>query len=146
MTTLTEIMSRDLVSVRPDVDIGRVVSLMVGRHIGCLPVVNERGHPIGIITKYDLVEQIDAAMHLEACGCPLPSDLRVQTANDVMMPIALTLDEHATVAHVSAMMVSEETHHVLVVSDDGTLVGVVSSKDIVRWVNEQSAARDLNDF
>jgi CBS domain-containing protein len=109
---------------------------MVGRHIGCVPVVNERGRPIGIITKFDLVEQLDAAMRLAAGGCPLPADLRVQTADDVMMPIALTLDEHASVEHASSMMVSEETHHVLVISDDGTLVGVVSAKDIVRWVTE----------
>jgi CBS domain-containing protein len=137
MTAIQQIMSRDLVSVRPDADISQVVSLMVGRHLGCVPVVNEQGKPIGIITKFDVVEQLDAAMHLEASGCPLPSDLKVQTANDVMMPLALTLDEHATVAHASSMMVSEDTHHVLVVSSDGTLVGVVSSKDIVRWVSQQ---------
>jgi len=136
MKSLRDIMSRDLVSVRPELRIGEVVSLMVGRHIGCLPVVNERGRPIGIITKFDLVEQLDAAMHLAAGGCPLPVDLQAQTADDVMMPIALTLDEHASIAHASSMMVNEETHHVLVISDDGTLVGVVSSKDIVRWVTE----------
>lgn len=136
MTSLRDIMSRDLVSVRPELSIDKVVNLMVGRHIGCLPVVNERGRPIGIITKFDLVEQLDAAMHLAAGGCPLPVDLQAQTADDVMMPIALTLDEHASVAHASSMMISEETHHVLVISDDGTLVGVVSAKDIVRWVTE----------
>jgi CBS domain-containing protein len=137
MTVIQDIMSRDLVSVRPDVDIATVVSLMIGRHLGCLPVVNERGRPIGIITKFDLVEQLDACMHLKACGCAFPADLKVETADDVMMPIALTLDEHASVAHASAMMVSEEMHHVLVVSEDGMLVGVVSAKDIVRWVAER---------
>jgi len=128
--------SSALVSVRPELSIDKVVNLMVGRHIGCVPVVNERGRPIGIITKFDLVEQLDAAMHLAAGGCPLPVDLQAQTADDVMMPIALTLDEHASVSHASSMMISEETHHVLVISDDGTLVGVVSAKDIVRWVSE----------
>jgi CBS-domain-containing membrane protein len=140
MTSIQEIMSRDPVCVRPDLDIAEVVNLIVGRHIGCLPVVNQRGRPIGIITKYDLVEQLDAAMHLAAGGCPLPTDLRVRTADDVMMPIALTLDEHASVAHASSMMVSEEMHHILVVSDDGTLVGIVSAKDIVRWVATSGVA------
>jgi CBS domain-containing protein len=147
MSAIQDIMSRDFVSVRPGEDIATVVSLMIGRHLGCLPVVNERGRPIGIITKFDLVEQFDAAMHLEAGGCAFPVDLKVQTADDVMMPIALTLDEHASVAHASAMMVSEEIHHVLIISADGTLVGVVSSNDIVRWVadGDERSARDVND-
>jgi CBS domain-containing protein len=134
--SIRAIMSRDLLCVRPDLDISSVVGLMIEHRLGCLPVVDERRRPIGIITKFDLVEQLDAAMRLASGGCPLPSDLTAQTADDVMMPIALTLDEHATIAHTASMMVSEEIHHVLVVSRDGTLIGVVSAKDIVRWVTE----------
>jgi len=136
--SIRQIMARDLVCVRPDLDIGTVVALMIGRHVGCLPVVDERRRPIGIITKFDLVEQLDAAMHLSGFGCPLPADLSARTADDVLMPIALTLDEHATIAYASAMMVSEDTHHVLVVAGDGVLVGVVSAKDIVQWVAEHN--------
>jgi CBS-domain-containing membrane protein len=141
------IMARDLICVRPDLEIASVVSLLIGHHIGCLPVVDERRRPIGIITKFDVVEQIDAAMQLARCRCPLPTDLTAQTADDVMMPIALALDEHATIAHAGAMMLSEDTHHVLVVDGDGLLVGVVSSKDIVRWVTQNdvlSVRRDAS--
>jgi hypothetical protein len=63
-----------------------------------------RRHPIGIITKLDLVEQLDAAMQLQREDCPLPSDLAAQTADDVMMPIARSLDDHATIAHAAALM------------------------------------------
>src|SRR5688572_28609603 len=124
-------MADDLLCVRADLEIATVVSLMIGQHIGCLPVVDGRRHPIGIITKFDLVEQLDAAMQLASGDSGLPSDLAAQIAEDVMMPIALTLDQHATIAHASSMMISENTHHVMVVSDDGTLIGVASARDIV---------------
>jgi CBS-domain-containing membrane protein len=139
------IMSREVSCARSDLDIATVTHLIIGHHIGCLPIVDERRRPIGIITKFDLVEQLDAAMQLARRGSPLPSDLAAQTAGDVMMPIALTLDEHATIAHAAAMMISETTHHVLVVSHDDTLVGVVSAQDIVRWVTDHDVVETRRD-
>jgi CBS domain-containing protein len=133
-TTLGSIMTRDLICAREDLEIATVVSLVIERRVGCIPVVDEHGKPIGVITKYDLVEQLEAAMRAARCDCPLPSDLRVETADDVMMPVALTLYEHASISHAAAMMTSEDTHHVLVVDEHGALVGVVSAKDIVGWV------------
>jgi CBS domain-containing protein len=132
--SLRSIMSSELICVRQDLEIHRVVGLMIGRSVGCLPVVDQQRRPIGVITKFDLVEQLEAAMRASSAGCPLPQDLPARTADEVMMPIALTLDEHATIAHAAAMMASEEIHHVLVVDGDGALVGVVSAKDIVHWL------------
>jgi CBS-domain-containing membrane protein len=128
------VMASDLVCAHPDLEIGAIVALLVDRHIGCLPVVDEHRRPIGVITKFDIVEQLDALIRAVAGGSPLPPDLAARVANDVMMPIALSLEEDATVAHATAMMTSEDTHHVLVVDSAGVLVGLVSSKDIVRWV------------
>ena len=120
---LSRIMSRDVVCARPDLDATAVVSLMVKHHIGCIPVVDQRRRPIGVITKFDLVEQVE-----ERGG------LRARTAEELMLPLAITLGEHATVAHAAAMMTCEDLHHVLVVGASGELVGVVSSKDVVDWL------------
>lgn len=131
---LNRFMAREPLCVGPRLDVKTVVELMVARHIGCLPVIDERRRPIGVITKYDVMEQLDTAMKFAKSGELMPPDLAARTAEDVMMPLALTLQEHATLAHAAAMMVSEDTHHVLVVDSTGALVGVISSKDIVRWV------------
>jgi CBS domain-containing membrane protein len=131
---LLEIMSRELVCASPELELSEVVSLMASRRIGCLPVVDDRRHPIGVITKFDLLEQLDVTMHAVGVGSPMPSDLAARVADEVMMPIALFLDERATVAHAAAMMTVEDTHHVLVVRETGELIGVVSSKDIVSWL------------
>ncbi|MBS1118217.1 MAG: hypothetical protein H6Q90_445 [Deltaproteobacteria bacterium] len=125
--SLRTIMANDVICARADLDLAAVIDLMLSRRIGCIPVVDERRRPIGVITKSDLVQQLDADR--------LPaSALTAHAAEDLMTPVALSLEEHATIAHAAAMMMSEDTHHVLVVSATGALVGVVSAKDIVGWV------------
>ena len=131
---LAQIMCRDLVCARPDLEIESVIGLMIDNHLGCIPVVDDLRRPVGMITKYDIVEHLHAFLGSAANGSPLPVDLAARTADEVMMPIAITLDEHSTIADAAAMMTLEDLHHVLVVSSAGALVGVVSTKDIVTWL------------
>jgi CBS-domain-containing membrane protein len=119
----TEIMSRDVVTVRKEEPVGELVRKMLRVHIGSIPVVDERGHPRGIVTKTDLVELLTK-----------PDQIATATAADVMMPLAIVLDDRATVAHCASMMALEDFHHVMVVSPSGALIGVVSSQDVVRWL------------
>jgi CBS domain-containing protein len=122
---LGDIMTRDVVCARPELDIDAVIGLMVDEHFGCVPVIDDRQRPIGMITKFDIVE------HLHTRGADL---LAVTTAGEIMMPLALTLQESATITDAALMMTCEDLHHVLVVDERGALAGVVSSKDIVTWL------------
>lgn len=120
------VISREVVCAREDLDAGALLDLMVRHRIGCVPVVDERGRPVGIITKTDIVEQqLDASLHATPPAA---------TARALMMPLVITLAEHATVAHAAAIMAVEDFHHVAIVSDGGVLIGVISTMDIVRWL------------
>jgi len=130
---VTEIMSRDPICARPDLRVDALLRLMIDRHVGCVPIVDERGRPRGIVTKSDLVEQLDRS--LQRLGT-----VATQTTGDVMMPLAIAISERATVAHAARMMELEDTHHVLIVSCTGQLIGVVSAKDIVRWLVANDAS------
>ena len=119
---VTEIMSRQVVCAYPDLALGALLEIMIRDHLGCVPVINEGGQPIGMVTKLDIVEHLAAP----------PSKLKPLVA-DVMMPLAITLDDNATVAHAAALMASEDMHHVMIVSDR-RLVGVISTMDVTRWL------------
>jgi CBS domain-containing protein len=119
---VTEIMTRHVVCAFPDLEVGALLEVMIGQHLGCVPVVNERGQPIGMVTKLDIVE------HLAA-----PPGERVPRVGDLMMPLAITLDDTATIAHAAALMASEDMHHVMIVSDR-RLVGIISTMDVTRWL------------
>jgi len=130
---VTEIMSRDTTCAHRNLEAAALVDLMVHSHVGCIPVVEEPGRPIGMVTKFDLIERLFVAESADAgragSGGPLP-----ETASDLMMPLAITLAEHATVAHVAALMAAEAIHHVPIVDAGGCLIGVVSAMDVVRWL------------
>jgi CBS domain-containing protein len=126
--SVTEIMTRNVVCARPRLPISSLARLMVRNHISCVPIVDERGHPRGMVTKSDLIELMDGEH-----GIDNPA-LAARTAADIMMPLAITLDDRATVAHAASMMAIEGFHHVMIVSQTGLLVGLVSSQDVVRWL------------
>jgi CBS domain-containing protein len=115
---VSAIMTRDVVCARPDLGVGALTTLLIRNHIGCVPIVDDLGRPTGIVTKLDLVERTWPGL----------------IASDVMMPLAITLNEHATIAHAAAMMSLEDVHHLMVVGSDHALVGVISTMDIVRWL------------
>ena len=112
---VTAIMARDLVCARPDISVKALIDLLIKHHIGCIPIVDDAGRPLGIVTKLDLVERPEG-----------------MTASEVMMPLAITLNQHATIAHAAAVMGLEDFHHVMVVGHDDALIGVVSTMDIAR--------------
>lgn len=118
--SVSEIMSRRLICAFPDLSLTKLIHLMIRERLGCVPVVDDTGHPVGMVTKFDIVE------HFEA---PKPDAL----VEHVMMPLAITLDDNATVAHAAALMASEDMHHVMIVSDR-RLIGVVSTMDVTRWL------------
>lgn len=115
---ISEIMTRDVVCARGGLGIRALMQLLVTNHIGCIPIVDERGKPKGIVTKLDLIERDGSGL----------------TAADVMMPLAITLNLHATIAHAAAVMSLEDFHHVMVTDSDGAIAGIVSTMDVCRWL------------
>lgn len=143
-----EIMSRRVLSATADVSIEALTSLLLDNHIGCVPIVDNRQRPIGMVTKHDLVqfhytkdgnEEVVVAHRRkgEADGDePGLHSFHVSAtvAEDVMLPLAITLSERATVAHAAALMAIEGIHHIPVVDLQGKLIGIVSSMDVARWL------------
>lgn len=126
---IVEIMSRDLVCARKDLAVTELVRLVMRGRIGSVPIVDERGAPRGIVTRSDLVELLLS-----------PGQIPSATAADVMMPLAIVLDERATVAHCASMMAVEDFHHVMIVDCSGALIGIVSALDVVRWLAANDAS------
>jgi CBS domain-containing protein len=121
---ISQIMTRATITARADSTVDSLIEMMTHNHIGCVPIIDAQGRPAGIVTRLDLIECRGAD--------------RV-TATDVMMPNAMTLPEDATLARAAALMSVESIHHVLVVGKNRTLVGVITTFDITRWLASQSS-------
>lgn len=53
---VSEVMKRDLITVQPDTDLETVCDELLERKIDCLPVVDEAGNLLGIVTASDFLK------------------------------------------------------------------------------------------
>ena len=147
MATVADIMHRDPVAVRPEDSVEDVIAVLKDHELPGVPVVNERGRCIGIITESDLVlTGEDADLHLphyvELFGGlvflePLKrfeSRLRkavAATARDMMTEDPVTIEAGASVRE-AARRIADSHHNRLPVTEHGRLVGVVTRVDVLR--------------
>jgi CBS domain-containing protein len=122
--TIATIMTRSTYCVRPDASVQTVASLMLELRLGGLPVVDEDGKPVGVVSKTDVLR------HQHERG-------DAETVRDIMMPLIFAVRPETPIARAAALMAGEGVHRLAIVDGDNTVVGIVSALDIVRWVAEQ---------
>ena len=54
-----DVMTRQVITIPPDASILQAVRLMLQNRISGLPVVDEQGHPVGIVTEGDLLRRAE---------------------------------------------------------------------------------------
>lgn len=125
-TPIGAIMTRDVTCVREGVALTDVLALFLERGYGAVPVVDEAGHPRGIVTKTDV---------LRARGRE-----RV-TAGEVMSTTLVTLPEEAPVSRAAAVMSFEGIQRIPVLDASGTVVGILSAVDVLRALGRAAGYR-----
>jgi CBS domain-containing protein len=122
--TAAEIMTRPVISARENASARDVaLQLMTGLFSG-MPVTNEEGKVVGIITELDLLKAVRD-----------DKELVRTTAKDIMTPDAVTAREDATVEEFIGIMEEFNIIRLPIVKDD-KLVGIVSRSDILRSLIE----------
>ena len=124
-----ELMQTKVQTVHPDDAVNDAVVTLTDAHVSALPVVDETGHMIGVISSTDiLTSEAEArdAVEREA----LFEQMMVQ---DIMTPRPFTVSSDADVREAAQQMLYAEVHRLFVTSGH-QLVGVISTTDIVRAV------------
>ena len=120
VSTLGELMTRDVLAVAPEDTLGHAAEQMVERGTGSA-VVADYGRLIGILTERDLLRAVAGRVH--------SSEARVRewmTAEPVTATEAMSAEEGARI------MLEQGFRHLPVVDDDRA-VGIVSIRDVTRW-------------
>ena len=124
-----ELMQTKVQTVRPDDAVNDAVVTLTDAHVSALPVVDETGHMIGVISSTDiLTSEAEArdAVEREAL-------FEQMMVRDIMTPRPLTVNSEADVREAAQQMLYAEVHRLFVTSGN-QLVGVISTTDIVRAV------------
>ena len=131
-----DLMSTEVVSIGPDETIKEAARLMVTERVSGLPVTDENGHLIGIVTEADFLErELDkdggGGGLLGAVFGPATRQPDAVTVREVMSANPITIASDATLAEAARIMATNGVKRLPIIETDGSVVGVLSRADIV---------------
>lgn len=132
-------MCRDVVTVRADLGLETLTKLLLDRQLSRVPVVDEDGHLIGMVSKTDLVREHELRGDTEVSqqgGEETGRHVHEVDAlvRDVMTGLPFALPWDTTLRDAARRMLAQGVHAVPVTSSDGTVIGMLSAIDVVAWV------------
>jgi CBS domain-containing protein len=127
MITAGSIMTSDLVTVRPDASIEDAIQVLLNQSISGLPVVDNDGQLVGVITEFALLA--------------VTYDKRVKnhTVSQHMTREVITVDINDPVSRIADLCIVHRVRRVPVM-ENGRLIGVIARRDVLRALVEEKAA------
>ncbi|MCA9521375.1 MAG: CBS domain-containing protein [Myxococcales bacterium] len=147
-TAISAIMQPVPVRIHPDSTVESVLEEVINRNLYGVPVVDDDGKPVGIISKSDFLreryferdsaEWRQVAVADDAVTLDLGPGFHIDEAthlvvSELMTPLVFCLPDEASVAQAAALMTIEGVHQVPVLDLDGRVCGIVSALDILRF-------------
>lgn len=137
-----DIMTSPVITATPEMPLRDVAELLVRHRISAVPVVDQAGKVVGMVSEGDLIHREETHterrqswwLELFTSDDALAQDYvksHGRTAKDVMSRHVLSVDTSATPAHVASLLEKRRIKRVPVI-EDGKLVGIVSRADLVR--------------
>jgi len=133
--TVGDIMSRDVVTILPEENLTQLLSVMQDCGFRHLPVVDDEDGQrlVGLVTERDLLWL--TVSPLEPGAETRRSVFAEQTfVNRVMVKDVVTVTESAPASEAAKIMLDRKSGALPVVADDGSLVGIVTTSDLLRIV------------
>jgi CBS domain-containing protein len=153
--TVADVMTRTVVSIGATTGYKEIVETLADHSVSAVPVVDDAGHVIGVVSEADLLYKTEYAAQ------PYPSsrlwerkqvrDARgkasADTAGDLMTAPAIVIDVSETVGTAARLMDARAVKRLPVVDGQGQLVGIVSRGDILRLFlrNDADIEREVRD-
>lgn len=138
-----DIMTRTVLSVTPDHSVRHAAQIMLDHHISGLPVIDDSGKLVGMLTEGDLLRRTELGPAAAWSQGRQSAEDYIRThgwsVGDVMTTHALTITETTPMAQIAAMMSTNDIKRVPVIDGD-KVVGIVSRADILRGI--ATAERD----
>jgi CBS domain-containing protein len=135
-----ELMSPDVITVEPETLLKDAAALLAEHHISGVPVVDERGVVLGVLSEADILvkERGPEPRHEGLVGWLLgggvadAAKLAARTAGDAMTSPAITIRTRSRISEAARLLTAKGIKRLPVVNPDGILVGIVTRADLVR--------------
>ncbi|PIG91157.1 phosphoribulokinase [Gloeocapsopsis sp. IPPAS B-1203] len=139
-------MSRDPIVVRSETPLNEAIQILAEKRISGLPVVNDTGKLVGIISESDLMWQetgvtppayimiLDSVIYLQN-PAKYERDLHKalgQTVGEVMSSDPVTVSPDKTLREAAKLMHDREVRRLPVIDSEGKIIGILTRGDVVR--------------
>ena len=147
-----DIMTREAITVRADTTVDNIAHLLNEYHIGSVPVVDEEGYVLGIVSESDLFlkpkgipfsavklptlfkQWVDPARLSE-----IYAEAHRHMAADVMTREVTCVDVEDEIGHVAWLMAQRDLKHVPVLRE-GKLAGMMTRADVIRMLAQGASS------
>jgi CBS domain-containing protein len=127
MFSAKDIMTEEVSTVRQDAKITDVIRLLVQKRITCVPVVSDDMCLLGVVTEKDILKTLRYDPNIKA-----------KSAADLMTSEIIWFGENDGLMEVFESLVESNFRRVPILSE-GKLVGIVSRRDIIRFLSAKAA-------
>ncbi|NEQ31932.1 MAG: CBS domain-containing protein [Leptolyngbya sp. SIO4C5] len=154
-TTVADVMTRELLTVRPDTPVQEAVQLLAEKRISGLPVIDEQQRLVGVLSETDLMWQVtgaqvpayitllDSVIYLEnpaRYNQELHKALG-QTVSELMTDKPITVPPDESIRKAAQIMHDKQIRRLVVIDEAKTVVGVLTRGDIVREMAKNYSER-----
>ncbi len=140
--TVRDLMTPDVLAARPDQSLGDIARLMIEKDVRAIPVVDEGGALVGMVTHRELLrylipdylQKTKSGEFRAVSKTQLQrgsSDPRALPVKDVMARAVLCLSEDQTLSDVANLMNNKDVDRFPVVRE-GVVVGFLTRADLIR--------------
>jgi CBS domain-containing protein len=132
MVKAKDIMSRKVTTVHEYANIMDVIKLLVERNVTGVPVVDDADRLLGMVTEKDVLTLL-----------LYDPNVKGKTVTDLMTTEIVHFDEDENLMTIFESLVQRNFRRVPILSE-GRLVGIVSRRDIIKFLSEKARASNTN--
>lgn len=136
--TVESVMTKEVVTARPDTPFKELVASLSEHRVSGLPVVDLKGKPAGVVSEADTLAKQE--YQGGTARRPLFAGRKQRarwhkaaglTAAELMTAPAVVIGENETVSAAARLLAKKNVRRLCVVDDAGLLIGVVSRHDVI---------------
>ncbi|MCW5205945.1 CBS domain-containing protein [Desulfobulbus sp. F5] len=150
MLTAKDLMSINVIAVTAETEVRELAKILAANRISGVPVVDGLGKVIGVVTESDLIFQnkkvhiptafaiLDAFFFLEDPEKMEKEMMKMAgtKVKDIYTSNPLTVRQDTPLEEVATLMAEKKVHTLPVLDENGQLIGVIGTSDIIRMIAE----------
>jgi predicted transcriptional regulator len=153
--TAKDVMTRVVLSAQPDWPVEQLNEFLVRHRIHGAPVISPAGELLGVVSLTDIAraatltegdlsarDRHDYYSRLleepgtgDEAGAPRGDPHAELLVHEIMTPVAIVIDESATIGEIARRMLDDRVHR-LFVTREGRVVGVVTAHDLLQVIRD----------